>query len=236
MSVYVYAITETVHPLALGSLTGVGEEPTPLRVVRSGKVAAVVGDAPEHLRPKRRDLKTHQDVLQSLTADGAVLPMRFGLLAPDETSIEAELEARQEDYLERLDKLRDRVEFNVKAVQDEDAALRAVLAASPDLQRLNERTRSGGSHDDRLALGEAVATGLQAYQLQLGGEMAGALRPLSASEVVSEATGEAFANVSFLVDRERVEEFQESADTLARDFGRGVDIRVTGPLPPYSFV
>lgn len=236
MSVYVYAITEAAHAMALDSVTGVGEEPTPLRVVRSGKVAAVVGDAPEPLRPKRRDLKAHQEVLQSLTAGGAVLPMRFGLLAPDEAAIEAELEAHQDNYLERLQKLRDRVEFNVKAVQDEDAALRAVLAASPDLQRLNERTRSGGSHDDRLVLGEAVATNLQAYQLQLGEELAGALRPLSASEVVAEATGEAFVNVSFLVDRERVDEFQQAADKLARDFGRGVDIRVTGPLPPYSFV
>ncbi|MDX3094954.1 GvpL/GvpF family gas vesicle protein [Streptomyces sp. ME19-03-3] len=236
MSVYVYAITETAHPLALDGVTGVGERPAPLRVVHSGKVAAVVGDAPEHLRPKRRDLKAHQEALQSLAADGAVLPMRFGLLAPDEASIESELETHQENYLERLEKLRDRVEFNVKAVQDEDDALREVLVARPELQRLNERTRGGGSHDDRLALGEAVAAGLQAYQLRLGEEMTGALRPLATGEVASEVAGEAFVNVSFLVERQRAGEFRESAAKLARDFGRGVDIRVTGPLPPYSFV
>ena len=64
---YVYGITAADHP-ALPSfaeeLRGVGDPPCSVRVLTAGALAAIVSDAPEKLRPKRRDLLAHQQRLQ----------------------------------------------------------------------------------------------------------------------------------------------------------------------------
>lgn len=70
MPTYIYAITGADHPLRLDGLQGVGDPPSPLRTLIAGDVAAVVSDAPEGLRAKRRDVLAHEAVLEALMADG----------------------------------------------------------------------------------------------------------------------------------------------------------------------
>jgi hypothetical protein len=62
MAVYVYSIVTTNHPQRLAGLDGVGNPPSTLRTVHTKELSAVVSDAPEELRPKRRDLGAHQAV------------------------------------------------------------------------------------------------------------------------------------------------------------------------------
>jgi hypothetical protein len=51
VSTYVYGITAGSGLALPDGLTGVGEPPLPVRVVRAGELAAFVSDAPEGLRP-----------------------------------------------------------------------------------------------------------------------------------------------------------------------------------------
>lgn len=62
MGTYVYGIIHASHT-PLPDMDGRGEPPRPVRVLRQGEVAAFVSDAPDQLRPKRRDLLAHQRVL-----------------------------------------------------------------------------------------------------------------------------------------------------------------------------
>jgi len=64
MSTYVYAIVRAKHPFGSDPLLGVGEPAAPIRVLAEGDLAAVVSDAPEGLRAKRRDLLAHQNVIE----------------------------------------------------------------------------------------------------------------------------------------------------------------------------
>ena len=54
MSSYVYCVTRASHPLPLEGAVGVGEHAPALRLVREQDLVAVVSDAPENLRAKRR--------------------------------------------------------------------------------------------------------------------------------------------------------------------------------------
>lgn len=85
MSTYVYGIIRSSHPSLPEKLDGVGDPPHPVRVLTQGGVAALVSDAPENLRPKRRDLLAHQNVLAEAGAQGTVLPLRFGGVSPTTT-------------------------------------------------------------------------------------------------------------------------------------------------------
>ncbi|WP_326610731.1 GvpL/GvpF family gas vesicle protein [Streptomyces scopuliridis] len=238
MSVYVYAITSSeCHP-QLDDLHGVGEEAPPLRTVTEGALRAVVSDAPEDLRAKRRDLSAHHEVQERLLSErAAVLPMRFGLTAADDDAVRAALSEHAELYSERLAELEGRVEFNLKASEDEEVLLRQVIEESDEVRRLNEATRGGGgTYEERLALGELVAQEVGARQDSLTAEVTEALRPCASAESAGGATSEYFLNVSFLVDQGRVREFTSAAEKLAERYGPDVELRLRGPLPPYSFV
>lgn len=73
-----------------------------VRVLRQGELAAVVSDAPDQLRPKRRDLLAHHRVLHEAGAGGVVLPMRFGSASPDDDMVTRVLAERAGHFLERL--------------------------------------------------------------------------------------------------------------------------------------
>ncbi|MGA5898541.1 GvpL/GvpF family gas vesicle protein [Streptomyces venetus] len=237
MSTYVYGIAASTHPSLPEGMGGVGDPPRPVRVLREGDLAAVVSDAPEGLRPKRRDLLAHQNVLSEAGAAACVLPMRFGSVAPDDNSITGVLAERAEHYKERLRALDGRVEYNVKANHVEEAVLHQVMAESPDIRGLAEANRQagGGSYDDKIRLGELVAAAVKAKEADDAAALQSALEP--AAEDVSvgpESTGW-LANVSFLVDRESAENFLAAVEQVRKDMPH-LEVRINGPLPPYSFV
>lgn len=62
--------------------------------MRQGELAAIVSDAPEDLRPERRDLLAHLRVLDEAAAQGTVPPMRFGSVSVDDETVTAALAER----------------------------------------------------------------------------------------------------------------------------------------------
>ncbi|MGW1893412.1 GvpL/GvpF family gas vesicle protein [Streptomyces sp. NPDC002004] len=237
MAVYIYSITGKDHPLPLDDLKGVGDPPTELRTVTAGPLCAVVSDAPEDLRPKRRDVGAHQEVQQRLMAGGSVLPMRFGYVAEDDDTIRAILEERADDFRARLGALEGCTEYHLKASLDEDAMLRQILSDSPEARQLNDEIRSGSaSPQASLELGEMVAREVQEREEALASHVLETLRPSARETDSSPATGEDFISVSFLVTREQEEPFLTAALDVAKQLGDDFDFRLNGPLPPYSFV
>ncbi|WP_328345557.1 GvpL/GvpF family gas vesicle protein [Streptomyces violaceus] len=237
MSTYVYGIAAGSHPALPEGMGGVGDPPRPVRILREGDLAAVVSDAPEGLRPKRRELLAHQNVLSEAGAAGCVLPMRFGSVAPDDNSITGVLAERAEHYKERLRALDGRVEYNIKANHVEEAVLHQVMAESPDIRGLAEANREsgGGSYDDKIRLGELVAAAVKAKEADDAAALQAVLEPAAdAASVGPESTGW-LANVSFLVDRETAEDFLAAVEQARRDLPH-LEVRLNGPLPPYSFV
>ncbi|MFE2534516.1 GvpL/GvpF family gas vesicle protein [Streptomyces sp. NPDC059371] len=236
MAVYIYSITFKDHPLRLDGLDGVGASASPLRTVTAGPLCAVVSDAPEELRPKRRDIGRHQEVQQRLMTDGTVLPLRFGYTAPDEDTVRQALEERGDEYADRLRLLEGCAEYNLKASQDEDMVLREILTDSEPARRLNDDIRAGtATPDAAVTLGEIVANEVRARQEALASGVIEALRPFAREIDSSPPTGTDFLNVSFLVSDEQDELFLATELSLAHQMGEGFEFRLNGPLPPYSF-
>jgi hypothetical protein len=237
MAVYVYSITAEDHPVRLDGVEGVGEPPADLRKVVAGSLCAVVSDAPDGLRPKRRDVMAHQAVQERLMADGAVLPLRFGLTAPDDDAVRDALEQGSAQYTQRIEAVRGCAEYNLKASQDEDAILREILIESETARELNDRIRSGDATPDMpVQLGELVAGEVQARQQALASGVIEALRPHSREVSTAQPTGEDFLNASFLVAEDQEELFLATQLSVTNQLGEGYTFRLSGPLPPYSFV
>jgi len=237
VSTYVYGITAASHPALPEDLGGVGNPALPVRVLTEGDLAAIVSDAPEGLRPKRRDLLAHQNVLSEAGAGGCILPMRFGSVAPDDGTVTGVLAEHSEHYKERLGTLDGKVEYNVKATHDEEAVLHRVMSDNPEIRAVTEANRKagGGSYDDRLRLGEMVVAAVKAREAEDAGEVQRALETVADAISVGPESSGWLANVSFLVERDAAASFLEAVDQVRKDHPH-LDLRVNGPLPPYSFV
>jgi hypothetical protein len=237
VSTYVYGIAAGSHPALPDGMGGVGDPARRVRVLKSGELAAVVSDAPEGLRPKRKDLLAHQNVLSEAGAGGPVLPMRFGSVAPDDETVTGVLAERAEHYLERLAALDGRVEYNLKAVHDEEAVLRRVMAENAEIRAFTEANRQagGGAYEDRLRLGELVAAAVQDLEREDAAAVRRALEPAAEAVSAGPASTGWIANVSFLVDRRAAGAFLDAVEEV-RAGHPYVELRVNGPLPPYSFV
>ncbi|SDP25549.1 GvpL/GvpF family gas vesicle protein [Actinacidiphila guanduensis] len=237
MPTYVYGIAGKEHPLRVEGLKGVGEPARELRVLTSGQLGVVVSDAPEGLRAKRRDVMAHQGVLEHLLSEGPVLPMRFGLVAPDDEQTIASVREREQQYTDRLAELDGCREYNVKVSRDEDDLLRQVLAEVPEARRLNELARERpGDRRLKMELGELAAQQAQARQQKDAARIMDALTPAAVRTREAPATGGTFLNVSFLVDRKQAAAFAEAVHGEAERCGDAYAFRTSGPLPPYSFV
>lgn len=229
---YVYAVVRAGHlmPGPVGGTAG----PAP-RAVEEDGLAAVVGDAPGRPRPRRRDLMAHQDVLAALAAGGPLLPMRFGTVAADEDAVRAQLRSGRERHEEALRRLAGACEFNLKALPT-DRALARVARDDPAVRRLRQAARSRPGFESEVRLGEAVASALSAAATRAGEDLVRELAPLSVDSCEGPAVRGCPVNVSFLVAAASAGAFRATADRLAGDRHDEAELRVTGPLPCYSFV
>ncbi|UYQ60262.1 GvpL/GvpF family gas vesicle protein [Streptomyces peucetius] len=238
MNTYVYGIARNSPELESASRTGgVGDPPRPVRLLGRGRLAALVSDAPEDLRPKRRDLLAHQHVLTEASAAGTVLPLRFGGVSADDETVATALADREEHYLERLDAVDGKAEYNVKAHHDEEAVLHRVLADDPDLRAMGaaQQAAGGTSQEEKLRLGELIAAAVRRREELDRDEVHRALKDTAVASVPGPESSGWVANLSYLVEQERAEEFVTAAARFQR-VNPHLRIQVNGPLPPYSFV
>lgn len=237
MSTYVYGITAKSHPALPKDMGGVGDPPLPVRVLEAGELAAIVSDAPEGLRPKRKDLLAHQNVLAEAGAAGVVLPMRFGSVAPDDDTVTGVLADRAEHYKERLQALDGKVEYNVKATHQEEAVLHRVMSENPEIRAMSDANRQagGGSYEQRLRLGEMVVAAVKDREAEDASELQRALEPVAADVSAGPESSGWLVNLSFLVDRDSAESFLAEVEQVRKGHPH-IELRVNGPLPPYSFV
>lgn len=237
MSTYVYGIATSSHPDLPERTGGVGDPPRPVRTLRHGRLMAVISDAPEGLKPKRRDLIAHEEVLRLAGEKGTVLPLRFGSVSPDEETLTGVLTEREDHYLERLEALEGKAEFNVKASHEEEAVLHQVLSDNPELRAMAEANKAagGGSYEQKVQFGEQLANAVKAREAEDADLVRTALD--GTPEEISpgpESTGW-LTNLSFLVSRDRSDDFLAAVEKLRQERSHLV-LTVTGPLPPYSFV
>nr|WP_202446937.1 GvpL/GvpF family gas vesicle protein [Streptomyces sp. SID5468] len=215
-------------------VTGIGDPPRPVRTVEHAGLVALVSECAEAPRAKRRDLVAHQRVLTRAAECGPVLPLRFGSLSQDEETLRGVLADRADHYRERLAALDGRSEYHVKAEHDEDALLRDILREDPAVRERNAANRAagGGSYQDRLRLGELVARAVEERRARDAEYLRGELAPLGEDVVAVDGWP---AGLSLLAGREVTGPLSAALDRIQADRPR-LRLKVTGPLPPYSFV
>jgi len=106
---YLYAIRLGKEERRYGPLGIDGAE---VYTLAAGEVAAVVSDRSRgKVRPERRHLASHQQVLKCLSEEESVLPISFGTIAENELAVHALLAENRESLLAQLQRVAGRVEM-----------------------------------------------------------------------------------------------------------------------------
>jgi gas vesicle protein GvpL/GvpF len=238
-SKYVYGVVRARRG-SRQRLRGINDEP--VRIVAHDGIGALASDVPDGaLEAGRDELLAHSRVLEGALEKGVVLPMRFGMVMPGEEAIREELLGAHADELRtQLDEMEGKIEVNVKAIYEEQAILREVLAENAEVAKLRQAIEGKpeeATYFERIRLGELVAEALAAKREQDEHGLVDRLLPHALAVQVGPAAHERMAaNVSYLVARDRLAEFDRAVDELGAEQAGRIRFKYTGPLPPHSFV
>lgn len=237
LALHLYGVVPAGAPLPTGLR---GRRDRPVRGIADQDLQALVSEVEEDARVGREDLLSHARVLESLAAAGTtVIPVQFGMLLPDDGSVERELLGAQKDTLRSLVGLFDGlVQLTVQAAHIEDEALREVLRRDPDLVRMRDAL-AGRAHDTagQMRLGEVVAAGLERLRDEDAVRVVEAVAPQVRAVAEQETRGNAdVANLALLVARDSRDGLDRAVEALDRELGRRVRLRYVGPQPPYAFL
>jgi len=239
--IYVYGILPgdiEVEP----DTTGIGDPPSPVRLVKYRDIAALVSDV-NVARPlgTPEDLVAHEELLDSSAAEVPVLPMRFGAVVASEDAVTEELlEPNYDGFRSALEQLDGYVEFLVKGRYQEEAILREILAAQPEAAEAAAQLREAGpgaGRDTQMALGELISEAITAKREQDTRVVGDALEGLVHASVVREPAHEMDAvNAAFLVEATQADRLEQALGKLAADWDGRMELRLIGPLAAYDFV
>lgn len=228
---YVYGIA--AGKTAVPRSPGVGG--ATVRLVTGKNLCAAVSDAPEGLRARRRDLTAHQAVLDELAAHGPVLPMRFAAVVSGVDELRRQLRDRREHFVEQLEALRGCVEMNVKA-DSMSSFFEQLVRTEPELRTLARRTRQRPDYEANVRLGEALSQAVRREARRAADDVLAELTSLARRTAQGTVDGTQVLSASFLVRNEDQTRFRDAVERGARRYGDRLTLRVTGPLPCYSFV
>lgn len=235
---YVYGVVSGDARAPQGSGIGGSE----LKLVRSDGIAALVSDIDDGELTFGRDaVTTHAQVLEAALELGTVLPMRFGVVMEGDEAVRSDLLAPHGEQLRRqLQELAGKVELKLRVTYDEAQLMREVLQEDPEIARARDALQ--GAPEDatyyaRIQLGERVASAVERRRQADAGAILETLVPLALDvEVADPAHERIVVSASFLVELDRIEQFDAAVDEIGRAQAERMRLRYTGPLPPHSFV
>jgi hypothetical protein len=235
---YVYGIVPagTTLPVGLSGLDG------PVSLIPHRDVAAVIGVLfRNRLLGNRSDLLAHETVVDSIAANGTVLPMRFAAVVDSAQGLVDELlEPYHDGLVSALAALEGRTQFTLQGEYNHDVLLREILTQDVEIRRLREEIRRLGddaSYPQRLRQGELVVRALAQRREVDAERVRSALAPRVVEVSEHElASPEVVVDTAYLVEQSRQAEFEQAVEDIGQDFVGRIRLRLLGPLPVYDFV
>lgn len=238
MAEYVYGIVDA----GAQEPTGSGIRGAPLRLIPGETAAALVSALEgEELRFGREEAMTHARVLEDALSRGTVLPMRFGVVVADDDEVRARiLDSHGSELAAQLEQLAGKVELAVRAVYEEEQLMREIVHSNPEIARRREQLRGqpeDATYYERIGLGELVSDAVERARENDAHTILEVLSPLALAVEIGQPSHERVVlSASFLVAREGLERFDQALEEIAAGQAGRMRFKLTGPLPPHSFV
>ena len=220
---------------------GIGLKGTDVYAITADALAAVVSDVPdERLRPERRHLAAHQQVLKAIMKQLTPLPMSFGHIADGPEAIRDILRRNQDAFLDQLRRVDGKVEMGLRVAWSVPSIFEYFVAVHPRLRMLRDELFRGGrepSQDDKIELGRQFDLALNEDRMACTAKVIDVLTPCCFETATSPPRDEReVMNLACLVGRDAEADFERGVFEAAKLFDDNFAFDYSGPWPPYTFV
>ena len=235
---YLYAIVPGPGAGDYGSAGLKGER---VYAIGNGSLAAVVSDIEnKKLRPERRNLAAHQEVLKQLTRGTDLLPMSFGIIAEDEEAVQSILWRNRDEFVEQLVRVAGKVEMGLRVSWDVPNIFEFMVNTHTGLQEARDRllrSSQNASQDDRIEIGRMFDRILQ-HDREMHTENVEEIISLHCAEIRHNKcrNEREVMNLACLILREKEKEFEDAVFEAARLFDDNYSFDYNGPWAPHNFV
>ncbi|MBO2460904.1 GvpL/GvpF family gas vesicle protein [Actinomadura violacea] len=252
LAVYLYGVARGLDPTALDGAAGVGG--APVRTVPAGELTALVstvrlaeyGEAA--LRENLEDLawleataRAHHEVVDRAAHAAPTAPVRIATIYRDDARIAQVLAEQGDRFAQALDRVAGRAEWGVKAYAHREALEPAEPAepAGPGSGSAGAGTaylrRRQDERRRRADAGRRVSERAGEIHDRLAGLAVASRHHPPQDPKLSGRDGVQILNVAYLLEDGDAPAFADAARAAGERYA-GIEVEVTGPWPPYSFI
>lgn len=193
-------------------------------------------------------LQAHEDVVDTLMKSTTVVPFKFGTILKDETAASKMLQDDEEKFKQLLAKFSGRAEWGLKVYADYQEFIKYMLHIEPkfkDLEEKREKLSRGaayllGKKREEELKNDVVARLAKVTEVifqELGKDAYTAKLNNTLPQKMSGKKKEMILNTVYLVERENAACFCRQGERLTEQYTpMGLELEVSGPWPPYSFI
>jgi hypothetical protein len=188
----------------------------------------------------RRYMMAHTRVLERAMEQATLLPMRFGMVVPDEEALRARITRHAEKIGLTIPDLDGRIEVGLRVAFSEGVASKEIGKDRPDLARKSEglaKRNPNETYYERIDLGRAVEAALIEKKRREGQRIAALLKPLAVRMIelgISDEDG--ILNAAMLVARKDEPALARTVEALDAEQPGRFAMRYVAPVPPFNFV
>jgi len=238
--IYVYLIIECTEPRTFGKI-GIGGRGNDVYTVHYKDLAAVVSRTPLVVYdPTRENVLAHEHVNEVIIEEGFTpVPMSFGTLFKTEKDIVEFLEDTYDDLRDVLVKMKDKLEFSLRVNWAREEVLAEIERDDEGIRRLKEEISKSqqSTYFARMQLGRMVEQALNEKSDTYVRDIYEYLRDGAIASRSNKPIGDKMImNAAFLVERDRMEIFDQKVQEIAQRYEGKLSFRYTGPFPPWNFV
>jgi hypothetical protein len=203
--------------------------------IRLAELDDLTADEPEEGGRLATMARQHDAVIRSVAEQAPVLPLRFGTVLADVAGVRTLLTERHDSALALLDRIDGSSEWGVKVLVD---PARATAAPAPTRSDTDADTTSGTEYLARRRAALAEVDDRRRRDDEALDAVHAALAVHSVDSLRRRApVPELPLDVAYLVPDGRATEFTAEAAALTGTLAeQGLQLQLTGPWPPYTFV
>ncbi len=236
---YVYSFLRASDQQAIKSANLRGIEDAPIDVLTHDDLAVAVSPiVAKKIRPQRKFLAAHQEIVTQLSKNWSALPVAFGLIADNEDQIQHILTANRVVLAEQIARVDGQVEMSVSLRWTAENIPKYFVDRYAELAQARDAIAAGtASRDDQIEMGRTFERLLNNERLECTQKFLSGLEGIT-SEIDVQATRQDsdVMRLACLIKREREDDFNQAIYRIAEQFSDAFAISFNGPWPPYSFV
>ena len=235
---YLYAIISGADERTYGDF---GIDGATVYVISDGSVAAVVSDVPnEKIRPERRHLAAHQEVVKRLMEEITPLPMTFGIIAYGPKAIQRILSCNQQVLVDQLHRVSGKVEMGLRVTWDVPNIFEYFVSTHRELRSARDRyfgTHREPTQEQKIEVGRMfdriLSEDRELHTGHVEEVLSGYCYEIKQNKCRDERE---VMNLACLVGREAQGEFEAAIFKAAELFDNNFGFDYNGPWAPHNFV